>query len=304
MADLLDQIIDYEYRAAAHMLVPWFGEDALRGAIECDVTACAAGAAVVEAGGVVVLEDGRRYLVSLGGGESCIAVFLCEADNTALPHLMVLHRSFDIASSGVVQRLVQAVRGLDERAAVQRVCFFQHGERALDSEIFRLRSHYLAALQRDIAACALDDESEPLRAVEPASLDFYDEYMQWYREFWRARPDLEPHVRVESLQDMQQYHEGAGLRLIMFGDEMCGLMAALREVEHGLIGWRIREKVIAPKFWGRGLSVAANVLLARSLPHEEHFAMWGTIAPNNKASLHSAQRVGRRIIGNTYWMNA
>jgi len=303
MMTMLDQLVDFEYHAAAPYLVPWFGEAALRAAVQQEVAECAANAINVEPGGSAALEDGKRYLLTLDRGECCIVLYQRQADNITLPHFLVLKRSFDITAHDNAAQLRLAVRTIDQQQQVQQCCFFQHGEHPLLEDTFRLRSHYLAAEQRTIATASDIDDARTLRAVEPESVAFYDEYMQWYQEFWRRRPDLEPHVRVESLEDIQQYHQGGGLRLILLDDEVCGLMAALRQIEHGMIGWRIREKVIAPRFWGRGLSVASNALFARSLPHEPHFAMWGTIAPDNAASLRSAQRVGRRIIGSTYWLD-
>lgn len=308
MTDALAAIVEHETAAAAAMLRLWFGGEPLRQGVESEVMRSADGAIAVDPGQrVEQFQPGQRYLISLDAGDAShachayLAQFETEADNTAIAHLIVLHRSFDIATASDAQRLRNAVRAIDVHGSVERICVYQHGEQQLPSS-FCIRSHYVAALVREIAATPLADDLGAMWAAEPQSLAFYDEYLQWYEDFWKQRPELQPHVRVEPYEDMKKYHDAGGVRMLMLHDEPCGIMAAKRSIEHGLIGWRICEKVIAPRFWGRGLSVAANVMLARSLPSEAHFAMWGTIAPGNQASLRSAQRVGRRIVGSTYWL--
>jgi len=104
-------------------------------------------------------------------------------------------------------------------------------------------------------------------------------------------------VPIESREDLEACFEQDGLRLIYLGDQLCGLLAAIPQIEFGLKGWRIREKVIAPAFWGRGLSAPATVRFARSLPAHSDDAIWGTIVPGNRASMRSARLIGRQPIG-------
>lgn len=310
LAQPKQRMLAYELEAARPQLAGWFSGDSLRDSIRAAIEHDSDGARIIDSsrqppGETPSPQEGDHFLIVVDDQVSCLAAYHTQSDNERRPNLTVLHRSFALTDSTALDSLREVIQRTFAADAVTWICGFQHGEDQLPDPPFRIRSHYLAQLVRDIAAAPVSEELDGLRAVAPDSFDFYETYVDWYREFWRRRPELEPLVRVEPLEDVRTCYNDGGVRLLELDGALCGMIAAQRRREYGLRGWRIREKVIAPLFWGRGLSTAANVLLARALASdrasEPDDAMWGTISPRNQASLRSAQRVGRRIVGSTYW---
>ncbi len=316
------QMLRHELDAATPLLAAWFPGESLRDSILASIEHDSDGAVRIDAPPqrpeeAISPREGDRFLFVVDDRVSCIAAYHTQSDNERRGNLTVLHRSFTLDDAASLAALRDLVTHTFAPGAVELLCVFQHGEALRLEPPFRIRSHYLARPAREIAATGLPDELAGLRAVAPDSFDFYDTYLEWYREFWRLRPELEPLVRVEPPEDLRACYRDGGVRLLELDGAICGMIAAQRRREYGLRGWRIREKVIAPPFWGRGLSIAANVLLARELSSElaselasdlalerasePDDAMWGTISPRNPASLRSALRVGRRIVGSTYW---
>jgi hypothetical protein len=276
------RLLERELEEAMPALGAWFGAEQLGEQLLADMRR--------------VLD--RARLIALGGGGFAIAEPRDWAENERLPHVMILHRSFaaDDESAATAVRS-EAAREFGEDHA-RRLCTFRWGVH----EGKRVRTHYVAGMLRRIH---LPPDTQPhpeLRLVAPDRFDYYETYLRWYEEFWRQRPELKARVPVESEEDLRAFHEQGGSRLIQLGETVCGLLAAERRSEFGLTGWRIREKVIAPAFWGRGLSNTALVEFARSLPGDDRDAIWGTIVPGNDASLSSALRTGRRIVGSLHWV--
>lgn len=67
-------------------------------------------------------------------------------------------------------------------------------------------------------------------------------------------------------------------------------------------GWRMRERVLSPKFKGSGLGQAVLWRFVESLDAGEDDALWGTISPENQPSLRSALAMGREVVGSVYWL--
>ena len=303
-------MLAHALESARPKLADWFSGESLRDSIHASIEDDLDGAVTIGPAHEASTEklrpqQGDHFLIKVDDRVSCIAAYHTHSDNEHRPNLTILHRSFALTDSAALDALRDAVKRTFTPETLTWLCVFQHGENHLPEPPFRIRSHYLAQQVREIAAAPVAAGAGRLRAVAPDSFDFYDTYVDWYREFWRRRPELEPLVRVEPLEDVRICYDDGGVRLLELDGALCGMIAAQRRREYGLRGWRIREKVIAPPFWGHGLSTAANVLLARALSsdrasrHDD--AMWGTISPRNHASLRSAQRVGRRIVGSTYW---
>jgi L-amino acid N-acyltransferase YncA len=80
------------------------------------------------------------------------------------------------------------------------------------------------------------------------------------------------------------------------------VVAALREEAHGLTGHVVQEICLDAAHRGRGLAPAVLDHLVRALPREEGATLWGTIHPDNTASLRNALGIGRQKVGGYVWV--
>ncbi len=302
MTETFSPFIDQQLAEAAVILKPWFGIQRLRDTFLCELHQNVADAMRLElSSSLSEVADGQRFMLELDDSRCVVAQVHAQSDNEPIAHLMILHSSFPLHDATGHSYIKSILKTHFANKSINRACFFRHGEPLQTNPPLRVRSYYVAAPIQQIAQGRLP--ALPVHLVEPKTLDFFESYSSWYEEFWRLRPALKPLVRVEPIDDLAMCMDDGGVRLLMKDETPCGLVAAQRRNEFGLSGWRLREKVIAPSHWGQGLSVAANILAARDLPSEPGDAMWGTISPRNEASLRSALRVGRRVVGCTYWLD-
>lgn len=297
-------LLERAFHAAAPVLVPLFGESALRTALavelDRDLKACGTEQTVstfshrrVDAARLLQLDDAP--------GRWIVAELRRQRETHPSAHVLVKHRSFAIESRTDIVRLIDGLRSVfaDEPIDGVSVTRYESNVEPIPPE-GRLETRYVAAPVGELHLP--DGRSTPpkLDIRPPESMTFYDAYEGWYHEFWRQRPELVAQVPIETRDDLERCMGDDGLRLLYIDGALCGVMAAIRQVEFGLKGWRMREKVIAPEFWGRGLAAPATVGFARSLNSEPGDALWGTIVPDNLTSMRSAQAVGRRTIGSQY----
>jgi len=311
--DAREAIVERTCRAAAPLLSAWFDEPVLRASLAMDVERDLA------AGGTADRRDQNETatgshrqvesirLVRLDGREPrWIVAQLQRGDRPeSAAWITIKHRSFDLATHADIAEARHAAHEAFAEETGARVLVSRFATEADPiPDRLAVQTHVVAGLIREIRLPnGASRTSSNLRLVAPDSMNFYDAYEAWYREFWNKRPELTAQVPIESAEDLEACMADDGLRLVHVQGQLGGLIAAKRIREFGLKGWRICEKVIAPAFWGRGLSAAATVAFAHALPHEDDDAIWGTIVPGNHASWRSATMIGRRVIGTVYWLD-
>lgn len=309
MPDIIDVIHEAEYCRAAPWLESWFGEGRLRSALREELNDSIEGARFLARDETAAaVANGDRFVLDLDDDRFTVALYQAGDDEErdgdtkhgSQSNIVLLHHSFAIDDEATATWLRRELSATFAELPIRQIRFFQYSNQPPSLQNCFINDHVVAGLMPTIAATSLPETLNEVCLTTPDSMEFYDAYCAWYHAFWEQRPELKSLVRIEPREDMEECFHDGGVRWIMFNDEICGMIAAERSRQFGLGGWHLREKVIAPTHWGRGLSVAANILLARELPSQRHDAMWGTIDPGNTASLRSAQRVGRDVVANTY----
>ena len=228
-----------------------------------------------------------------------------QADNRSLPHATIRHSSFALDHPDVICTVANRVRDDFRDLAPERMCWYVHGRvpEALAveaSEWIRPYKRYLAVPMRCLSDVEVENEFG-VRLEEPRSLDFYEEYSAAYETFWETDPVLQQLVRRESSEAMQSYLDQGALQVIRIEDQFVGVVAAAREYEHGLGGFCIHERLVVREFRRRGIGSLVLALFAPTLPGSQKDALWGTIVPENQASMRSAFKMGRVDVGGLFW---
>ena len=81
-----------------------------------------------------------------------------------------------------------------------------------------------------------------------------------------------------------------------------GVVAATREDAHAMSGFCVQELCLDPAWRGRGLAAQAMHGLVARLPARAGDVLWGSIHPENLASLRQALSLGREIVGGYVWV--
>ena len=123
-----------------------------------------------------------------------------------------------------------------------------------------------------------------------------------YADLHRAAPVTTLWANAEDVESLAACAAEDLLFEVLVDEEPAGVLAALREDAHGLLGYVVQELCLDALHRGRGLAAPALQHLVRALPEGDGATLWGTIHPDNAASLRNALRMGRQKVGGFVWV--
>ena len=123
-----------------------------------------------------------------------------------------------------------------------------------------------------------------------------------YADLHQSAPQTTWWANAEDVDSLAACAAEGLLFEVLVGGEPAGVVAALREDAHGLLGYVVQELCLDGSHRGRGLAAPVLQHLVRALPDGEGATLWGTIHPDNAASLRNAQRIGRQKVGGFVWV--
>jgi L-amino acid N-acyltransferase YncA len=123
-----------------------------------------------------------------------------------------------------------------------------------------------------------------------------------YAELHDDVPDTRLWATAEDVESLAACATEGLLFEVVVDDDPAGVVAALREDAHGLLGYVVQELCLDSAHRGRGLAAPVLQHLVRELPVDGRTTLWGTIHPDNTASLRNALRIGRQKAGGFVWV--
>jgi hypothetical protein len=289
-ATIVESLLASGMRGVSPKLIDWLGEAQvrrnMRAAIMKDLRDPAARRAAV---------NDRLMLATAG----------THIDAMPIPHVLVTQRSFDVQSDQDLRDVASAARAFTTPSP-RRVGFYLAGQPGRDS-VVRGHAAIVPYKRYLVAPASLILDARPADASrlvirEATDLSFYDEYSRMYDEFHDDVPALRDHVRKELPEDLQAFRDAGVVSLVEVDGRLAGVMAAVPGCEHGLRGWVMKERVFTRPFRGGGLGAAALWAFIRALPLGANDLVWGTIVPENHASIRSALKLGRVDTGGWFWI--
>lgn len=248
-------------------------------------------------------------LLRIPGDRWAVASPKFVADTLEFPYIVVWMRTFALDTPEVILATAAAADDAFAALKAERISLYQSGPPGADSPLRttpRLSPYkrYLVAPSRQLVEAPPPPLADRLQVTPAEDLaTFYDDYARMYDEFHADVPELRDHVRKETPADMQRFMEEGEMRLVWIDGRLAGVMAASPEVENGLRGWCMKERVLGREYRGAGFGPAALWAFIRSLPLEPDDMLWGTIVPENHASMRSALKLGRVDTGGYFWVD-
>ncbi len=225
----------------------------------------------------------------------------------------VLHTTFDIDEPGALAALL---RMTPERVAgAEDVRVFRPSGRTIDFETLASAAdvmpsriehgrRLLAAPVEEIAALPDPPNMERVTVKPVRDMSFYEEYEHRYRSLPEERPEIAPHIPIESRNAVARYLFQGLLFHIVVDGVRAGVMAADRALLAGMHGYRVQEKFIYPEFRGKGLAAAAQRRFIQALDASDDAILFGYIHPRNVWSLKAAAHDGRVDVGGQHFIGA
>jgi hypothetical protein len=123
-----------------------------------------------------------------------------------------------------------------------------------------------------------------------------------YRGLGERNPELVLWATPEDAESLAECEtEGLLFEVVVEGDP-AGVVAAVRDDAHGMRGFSVQEICLDVQHLGQRLAPGVMDHLLESLPAGQGDVLWGTIHPDNAASLRNALSVGRGIVGGYAWI--
>lgn len=140
-------------------------------------------------------------------------------------------------------------------------------------------------------------QSERVSLLADPKLESFDAFDFAYRQFLDLSPGTEEWLSLPGREEVTNCaSEGAFFRVCIDG-EPGGWIAACRNSVGMLSGWVMQNELLQAAHHGHGLAAAMQRAFIEALPGDENELVWGTIDARNLASLGTARRVGREVVG-------
>jgi ribosomal protein S18 acetylase RimI-like enzyme len=115
-------------------------------------------------------------------------------------------------------------------------------------------------------------------------------------------PDVLVWATPESADSLADCESEGLLFEVFAGADTAGVVAAIRDDDHGMRGFSVQEICLDDRYRGRRLAAGVMQHLLERLPAEAGDVLWGTIHPHNTASLRNARSIGRQLVGGYAWI--
>ncbi len=122
-------------------------------------------------------------------------------------------------------------------------------------------------------------------------------FLELYRGFHRARPELAELVQAAPLDALEDCAKAGGLYACFSGSEVVAVVAAKPEAQYCVDAWLMWDIVLGRQYCGKGLAAPLQRAVLGRLDASLAPLVAGTINGENLPSLRTALRVGRQIVG-------
>lgn len=124
----------------------------------------------------------------------------------------------------------------------------------------------------------------------------------YYRQVIAEQPRLPEWASPSSSEELQNGADEGLLREIRVDGRPAGVVGAHRDDDHGMTVFVVQEIVLSADYRGRRLAAPTLQHMLELLPANHADTLWGTIHPDNEASLRTARSIGREVVGGYVWI--
>lgn len=145
------------------------------------------------------------------------------------------------------------------------------------------------------------DHYDAVDLIKPDRDEYFDWYVDLYKEFHAVRPDLKDWVTVSDKRHLEDCRKAGLLFFVRVDGYQAGLIAGHPWPLLGQAGLYFSELMLKADFRGKGLAPAIQRKFIDNLS-EGYEVVWGTIDAQNITSTKTALRVGRHSIREEFFI--
>lgn len=253
-------------------------------------------AAACPVAGAVPADYGIRLLPCPGSGRVLAGIHFYGLDSSR-PFVHVSGADFEIGPASV-ERLAHLVREVFATFRPGRMRVWVDGG---DPPLRQLPGTevdqwVIAGHRGEFGKKALPARSGQVSLVRDPGIGSFDHFEGCFRAFLDGHPGRASWLQPAGRSDLEECEEAGGYFRVCIEGEPGGWIAARPGRIGPLTGWEMVEEFIEDRFRGQGFAAAMQRAFLEALPGEDQ-VVFGTIDARNGASLATARRVGRELIG-------
>jgi L-amino acid N-acyltransferase YncA len=162
--------------------------------------------------------------------------------------------------------------------------------------------YVVAGLVEDLRARPRADSYEVVTVRPGPAAVLAQRVAEIYAQNGELNPQQQMWAQPEDEDSLAECAEQGLLFEVLVDGEPAGVVASIRYDAHAMTGFSVQELCLDAHHRGKRLAAGVLQRLIDALPVQTGDVLWGTIHPDNTASLRNSMTVGREIVGAYVWI--
>lgn len=248
------------------------------------------------------INDYNVHLIDLNERRTIVSsISFREKDNKFTPYVNILMKDFDMINSGELQENFNLIYDRYKIFEPVFLRFFEINTNDVIDE-FTIDDNFVAGHIKSIQDSPKPERYEEVNLDKITDLTFYEKYAEEYEAVLSENPMFE-NERIESREDIEYYISNGTIYKVIINEKYAGVYILNKTKMNYLNGYYVIEQFLFKEFRNRNFAAALQRKTIDNIEAEENEFIFGTIHPDNKASLRTAVKCGRFIAGRYFKLN-
>ncbi len=243
-------------------------------------------------------KDFNYRILSCAYGKVITSIRFIGGDLSA-PCVFIMANSFSINSIDIVRDLCAQLKVEYDVFKPKRIRFYQNGNKDLFKNVEGVKedmcnvAQFIDVMKQQTELSA----SNNVRLKKATNVSWYDRYRDAYLLQLQKYPEFKEMLYLESKDSLGNFVKSGTAFEIFCDSEWAGIIVVSRASELLMSGYLVYEEFVLEEYRGKGIASHAQRQLIGQVKLEKDDMLFGTIHYNNKASIKTALKAGRLIIG-------
>ena len=251
------------------------------------------------------IDDYKIHLSDAGNHNYVMSgIFLNKAGYKNIPIVEINGKNFDVFDNSEIEPIKKFLYNKYKAFYPKKICFFEIADSEKESkqenecETILVTGHINTIKKKD-----KPDVYDNVSLERVYDYEFYDKYVSEYEQLKEENEIYKDKVRAESMNSLKDAMANGFLYKIIIDGKLAGIFAISKTFFNYCSGYYIKEEILFREFRGKNFAAAAQRKMIDSLEASENDFIFGTIVPENHASLKTAYKCGRENAGKYYLIN-
>jgi hypothetical protein len=307
----IDRFLKYEMNNIPLVLLAWVGDENVKNSIRTKLMDDYAYLYDDEAAGEYMsnikfenthIEDYYTHFIELENNRAVISsIYFRKERGNLFPFIQIVHKNFDFSTirKNELDKIINWYNAFNP----EFIRFYEHDLReSMTIHDYKITGESIVAAGHiaTIKHHIRPDNYGDISLENVRDMDFYENYSREYEDILRENRHLRNFLNKESYETMKRLVEINFVYKIIIDGETAGIFAVDKTIEKYFNSFLVVEEILYKKFRGRGYAPAAQRKIIDTIIAGSSEMIQGTIHPQNLASLKTALKNNRVLIGTNY----